>query len=348
MTGMGHDPGSEQAMLVRTVADFARAEITPRAQEMDEHPEFNDIMKIIEEAGEFGMLAALLPPGQGGEGMDLHTFLLAMVEMARESAAVAALLLSHNLALKALELAELKRPEGAAAPGLACLGMPAHLHLGGAGSVVSGTCDFVPGLPLAREVVLVGEEREVVSVRLDGEGSEMREEFSHGLHAARPGTLALSQAPVVWHGTLGAASFGYLLASLCLGVTAVSAGIIAKGYEVARAYAKERYQGGDIIERHQQVRLMLAEMKAGMETACSTLAGACGRGGDYPSLPSALAAKAVLCERAFAAASDAVQLHGGYGYMRDYGMERLMRDAAYLRIWPFSGQEALLLLLDQD
>lgn len=348
MTRMGHDPGSEQAMLARTVADFARAEITPRAQEMDEHPENNDIMKIIEEAGEFGMLAALLPPGQGGEGMDLHTFLLATVEMARESAAVAALLLSHNLALKALELAELERPEGAGLPELACLGMPAHLNLGGAGSVVSGTCDFSPGLPLAREAVLVGEDGAAILVRLDGEGIEIGEEFSHGLRAARPASLALSQAPVVRQGSLGTVASDYLLASLCLGVTAVSAGIIAKGYEVARAYTKERYQGGDIIERHQQVRLMLAEMQAGMEMACSTLAGACGSGGDYPSLPAALAAKAVLCERAFAAASDAVQLHGGYGYMRDYGMERLMRDAAYCRIWPFSGQEALLLLLDKE
>ncbi len=159
---------------------------------MDEHPENNDILKIIAETAEFGMLAAVLPEERGGQGLDLYSFLLALQEIARESAAVAAVGLSHNLACKALELAELELPEsGPGRTDLYCLGLPARLEVGGAGSVVSGGCDFLPGLPLASRAVLAGAEGEVVSVALEGKGVTVACEFTHGLRAARPGALEL-------------------------------------------------------------------------------------------------------------------------------------------------------------
>ncbi len=343
MEGWKGELSGEQALLVRMTGEFSRAEIAPRAAEMDEHPEKNDIMKIISQTAELGMLAALLPQERGGQELGLLSFLLALAEMARESAAVAAVVLSHNLARKALDLAGMEPPSsGNVNDGLCCLGMLSRLEAAGEGGAVSGGCDFIPGLMLARRAVLAEADGELVSVALEGGGAAAVREFDHGLRAARPGALELDAAAVEQRGRLEEAAADYLLAALCLGVTAISAGIASKGAEASWAYARERYQGGALIVEHQQLRVMMGGMRAVEEAGMALLRGACGEGGDGPSLPAALAARALVGEAATGAASDAVQLHGGYGYMRDYGLERLMRDASSCRAWPFSGQEALL------
>ncbi len=321
--------------------EFSRAEICPRASEMDDYPEKNHILEVIAQTAEFGMLAAMLPEERGGQGLDLHSFLLALTGIARESAAVAALCLNHNLACKALELAGLELP-GSYLTDLYSLGLPAHLENGSTNGTVSGICDFVPGLLLTKRVVLVSPDGEVATVALDGNGVTVACEYNHGLRAARPGALELEKAEALQSGKLAGEYFDYILAVLCLGTAAIATGIASKGAEVSRAYSHERYQGGSIIHEHQQLRLMLGGMRAVEETGLTLLRGACSEDGDRPSLSTALAVKALVCERAREAASNAVQLHGGYGYMRDYGMERLLRDASYCCIWPFSSHEALL------
>ena len=349
MEAMKSGLSEEQSLLMRTIRDFARTEVAPRAAEMDEHPEKNDILQIFARMADFGMHAAMAPEEQGGQGMNLHSFLLSLVELARESAAVAALGLSHNLALKTLALCGSELP--ASLTGhveILCLGLPARLDKGGSGGVVSGGCDFSPGLLLASRAVLVSPEGEVVSVALGDNGVTVAYEHTHGLRAARPGALALDEAGILQQGRLEDEAHDYLKAALCLGSVAMATGIAAKGAEVSRAYARERYQGGSIIYEHQQMRLMLGGMRAVEEVGLALLQWACGEGGDRPSLSVALAAKALVCEKARDAASDAVQLHGGYGYMRDHGMERLMRDASYCCAWPLSGREALLQLEEGD
>ncbi len=129
---------------------------------------------------------------------------------------------------------------------------------------------------------------------------------------------------------------------LHLGFAAISTGIARKAFTTAYAYASERYQGGDIIVRHQALRLMLAEMVAGIEMSRALIKAAC----EVEGLGAALACRIEATDRALRSATDGVQVHGGYGYMEDYGMERLMRDASWCQIYPRPNQESLLRLLD--
>ena len=134
----------------------------------------------------------------------------------------------------------------------------------------------------------------------------------------------------------------WMEALLELGAAAACAGIICASLSASAEYAEQRYQGGDLIGRHQQVRLMLGEMMASREAAFVLLEGAAGNEDRELPLAGARAVRLLLAERALRCACDAVQLHGGYGYMREQGMERLMRDASCLQAWPVPSRQALL------
>jgi alkylation response protein AidB-like acyl-CoA dehydrogenase len=129
---------------------------------------------------------------------------------------------------------------------------------------------------------------------------------------------------------------------LYVGLASVAIGITRNAMGKAYAYASERYQAGKMIIEHQAIRIMLAEMLAAVEQGRALVKKACEDGGLAPAMTAWLKATS----GAHQAALDGVQIHGGYGYMRDYGMERLMRDSKYCQMYPQTNQEALLLLLE--
>jgi len=326
--------------LLRSVDEFVRREVVPLALEADEHPEGAHLLRILPGAGELGLLDALRSPERGGQGMDTLSFLLALVEVAAGSAAAAVLLLVHDLALLALEEAGLEEgAEGEAIP-LHCLAVPAVFTGGVEGLRIR--CDFVPGLPLAEKLVALGEDGRVALFDLPAQGMERGYLFDHGLRASRPAELQAGPARPSGEGRITREELERVEALLELGVAAVCAGIVCASLAASADYAGQRYQGGDLIGRHQQVRLMLGEMEASREAAFVLLEGAAGDEARVLPLTAARAVRPLLAERALRCACDAVQLHGGYGYMREQGMERLMRDASCLQAWPVPSRQALL------
>ncbi|HET7177440.1 MAG TPA: acyl-CoA dehydrogenase family protein, partial [Solirubrobacterales bacterium] len=124
-------------------------------------------------------------------------------------------------------------------------------------------------------------------------------------------------------GAVAAAS----LALLRAGCAAIARGVSRRAQEMALAYAQERVQGGVPIVEHDAVRQMLAAMSV-------RLAATPAPPGAELEQSAALAAKVAATEAAVATSTDAVQVFGGTGYMHETGVEKLMRDAKYLQLWP--------------
>ena len=253
------------------------------------------------------------------------------------------MLLSHNLALQALEKAGAWRETAELAGGeaSAALAWPFNAREGG------GEAPFVPGGSGAGALVFLAPGGEnLFRVSPDDAGVSVSEiESPMGFRCSRPATLDYSGVGAPAAGMLGLDAARELEGLLLLGVASIAAGLSRQACEKAHLYASERYQGGDLVINHEQMRLMLAEMLVGIEAGEALVRQAALRG--PPRLTCCRIAKVVACDAAMAATLDGVQMHGGYGYMRDYGMERMMRDAKYCQAYPWARQNELLAVLSK-
>ncbi|MFC1888191.1 acyl-CoA dehydrogenase family protein [Thermodesulfobacteriota bacterium] len=135
-----------------------------------------------------------------------------------------------------------------------------------------------------------------------------------------------------------------LLARMGLYTAACACGTAMAALRAARQYAAERYQGGKVIEKHDAVRLLYAKNIAAVESATAALVAAAEAFEDdgVDSWIRSIRAGAVASEASATAAVDAVQVLGGYGYMRDFGLEKRLRDAVALSVLPIDGTRASL------
>lgn len=330
----------EKRMLLESVSDFRQQVLDDIAQELDDNPGSGKVDEAFRRASQVGLAAALLSERSGGQGMDAYSFCLALSEVSRASAGIGALLLSHNLALWALEKAGAMVEDGRFLDGGArtALAWPAPED----GGIVASS--FVPGGSGAELLVLVGKGG-LSKLAGDSPGGAITPlEDSMGLRASRPASLKLDVGNLNDTAeSFSEADLDELECLVLLGVASLSLGITRDSFDKAHAYATERYQAGAMIVEHQQIRLMLAGMMMGLEAGEATLRQAAGSG--MLSAQACRVAKVTASDAAMSAALDAVQVHGGYGYMRDYEVERLMRDAKYCQSYPRANQEELLALL---
>jgi alkylation response protein AidB-like acyl-CoA dehydrogenase len=335
--------GDESRMLASSVRDFRAAEIDDAARELDEDPESGLAESLFRTAESLGLADALLSEKAGGQGMDAMSFCLALEEVAAGSAGFASLLLSHDLALWALNLAG--AAEGAEGPTEGERLALAFPSVEEAGALLS---EFVSGLTGAAACVVVNPSSgEVYAVLTGSEFADVMDiPEPLGLRAARPAGIRIRAGEVVPAGCLSEEELRQLEALLLLGIGALAVGLTRRALEKAHSYARERYQGGDLIINHEQMRLMLADMAVGIETCASALARAASPGTAL-NLPACRAVKIAACDLAMRSTTDGVQIHGGYGYMRDYGMEVLMRDAKYCQAYPRSPQLERLKLMEE-
>lgn len=149
------------------------------------------------------------------------------------------------------------------------------------------------------------------------------------------------EAKVIAQGNGALSFYRALLSNLSLVTASASCGLMTSVLKKALKYAGERYQGGKVIIDHSHIRNILGRMRADAVTCWGAVSHLAGQETD---LVAALGTKVSVTESAVKVCTDAVQILGGYGYMRDYGLEKAMRDAAVLSLLPLSNARAELLI----
>ena len=361
---------AEERMLIDSVRALAREQIAPRAAEYDRSGEFPwDNVKAI---NALGLNAMFIPEAYGGAPMSYAAYLECVREISKACASTSVVWATNFHAMRPLidfgaeeqkkrllplmlkgGLASLTITEptaGSDATGMKTVFRPDGDHI-----VVEGAKTFITNGAFADLYLLFGkwseidDGRKAISALVVEKGTPglkvVREEDKMGLRASSTAALAFDRCRVPRANLLGAPGEGLkiLLASLNRSRPSVAAhalGIARAAFEDAVAYINERRQSGQRIIEFQGIQFMLADMATELAQCEAWLwhvarlvdAGAT----DFGVEASMLKLKA--SDLAMRIATDAVQLHGGYGYCKDYRVERLMRDAKITQIWEGTNQ----------
>jgi alkylation response protein AidB-like acyl-CoA dehydrogenase len=357
----------EQAEIRALAREFSSREIRPFAAEWDARRALDPA--VFSKLGELGFMGMRAPEGFGGLELDLVTYLLVLEELAWGDASVALGVAIHGGPVTDLlkrhgtdEQKERYLPRlasgeilGAFALSEAGAGsdagsLAASWSWRGSERVLSGTKKWVTNGGRAGLAVVFARAEEggrISAFLLDPDFHSYetgKREVTMGLAASETVELCLNQVPMGGESLLGEEGQGFRYAMEAmeigrLGIAAQAIGIARAAFEHARDYAMERVQFGRRLADFQATQFKLAEMATRItRVRALTLSGAVvmeeGAGGGFPS-PGALAAMAKLSasEGAVWTTDEAVQIFGGYGYMRDYPVERLLRDAKGTEIY---------------
>jgi len=362
------DIEAQRKEIVAMARDFARAEIAPHAAEWDATKHFPaDVMRKLGELGFFGMLT---PEAYDGLGLDTLTYLMVIEEIAAADAGVAISLSVHNslpsflLSTQGSEeqkerwLKPMARGEmlagfalSEADSGSDAAGLRTQATRDGNQWVLNGTKAWVTNGETADLLVVMartdspddrrgaaGISAFIVPTKAAGVEAT-RAEDKMGIRSSPTNQVVLTNVRLEHDLLLGeeGEGFKYALAGLDqgrLGVAAQALGIGRAALEHALVYSKERKQFERAISEFQAIQFKLADMRTALAASRALLkeaAAAKDRGEPITSLASM--AKLFASETAVAVTIDAVQIFGGYGYMRDYPVERLMRDAKVTEIY---------------
>jgi alkylation response protein AidB-like acyl-CoA dehydrogenase len=360
----------EERMLIDSVRALARERIAPKAAEHDRTGDFPS--GNLEAINALGLNAMFVPEAYGGSPLSYAAYLECVREISKACASTGIVWATTFHAMKPLidfGSDEQKRrllprvAEGALASltitepsaGSDATGMTTEFRPEGDEIVVTGTKTFITNGAHADLYMLFGKWSEIedskksISVLVVEKGtpglSVVREEDKMGLRASSTATLAFDGCRVPRANLLGAPGDGLriLLASLNKSRPSVAAhalGIARAAFEDAVGYINERRQSGRRIVEFQGIQFMLADMATDLAMCEAWLwhvarlvdSGASNFGVEASML------KMRASDLAMRIATDAVQLHGGYGYIKDYRVERLMRDAKITQIWEGTNQ----------
>jgi len=360
----------EERMLLGSVRALARDRIAPRADHHDRSGEFPwDNVRAI---NTLGLNAMFIPEPYGGAPMSYAAYLECVREISKACASTGITWATNFHAMKPLidfgseeqkrrllpimvggGLAALAITEPTA--GSDATGMKTTFTPDGDSIVVNGTKSFITNGAHADLYMLFGKWSEIadgrqsISALVLGKGTPgltvVREEEKMGMHASSTAALAFDRCRVPRANLLGEPGAGLeiLLASLNKSRPSTAAhalGIARAAYEDAVAYINERRQSGRRIVEFQGVQFMLADMATDL-ALCEAWLWHVARmidGGATDIGVEASMLKMRASDLAMRITTDAVQLHGGYGYCRDYRVERLMRDAKITQIWEGTNQ----------
>ena len=355
----------EQRMIRDTARDFARAELAPNAGRWEEEGWIPDA--VVAKLGELGFLGMTVPPEWGGTGADYLSYILAVEEVAAGCAATATLMsvqnglgcgLVQSWGNEAQKSAWL--PELASGRAIACFcltepqagseanNLRTRATESAGGWVLEGTKQFISNARRARLAVVFAVTDPALGKK--GLSAFLAPTVTPGLQVQPPekklGLRALDTCAVVFADCrlpaeclLGPRGKGLAIALSNLeggriGIAAQAVGIARAALEAAVAYAKERTQFGKKIVEHQSIGNMLADMQTRLNAARHLVHHAARlRDAGVPCLSEASQAKLFASETAEWVCSKAIQVHGGYGYVRDYPVERHYRDARVTQIY---------------
>jgi alkylation response protein AidB-like acyl-CoA dehydrogenase len=378
---MNFELSEEQELFVKGVRDFARGEIAPLCAQMDRDGLIDaGLLDKIRAQGFFGLT---FPENYGGVGLDTHTYGLVIRELARVDAGIAIMIGVHNSVgsfpllqfgseeLKQSILPRMAQGELASfcvtepGAGSDAASMSARAAKVDGGYRITGEKIWVTNGYHAEFYVVMARTGEAgprgisaFVVPRDSSGLQIgAKEQKMGLRSSDAISLVLDGAEVPESSLIGQEGEGFKIAMSALdggriGVAYQGLGIAQACLDLSARYALEREQFGAPIAKLQAVQWMLAESAAELEAA-SLLAdkAACLKDAGQSYGMQAAMAKLVCTETAGRIADRAVQIHGGYGYSKDYDVERYYRDVRVLRIYEGTSEIQKLViarkLLDQ-
>ena len=360
----------EQQMIQSLAREFAEQEVKPIAAECDREARFPHA--TVKRMGELGLLGIPVPEKWGGAGTDIVAYVLALEEVA-VACASHAVVMSVNTSLVCDPLGRFGDPEQqerfltplASGRGLGCFALTEPQA--GSDARNQATLARVDGdhyvLDGRKLFVTNGRESTVALVFAQTDPAKAH----HGISAflvekGTPGFLvpkvedklglrASDTAEFVFEGCrvpaanrLGAEGAGFTIAMKALdggriGIAAQAVGIARAALEASVRYARERRSFGVPIGQHQMIQWMLADMATSVDAARLLLWRAAtlkDRGRPYG--PASSMAKLFASETAMKVTTDAIQVHGGYGYIKDYPVERFFRDAKITQIYEGTSQ----------
>jgi alkylation response protein AidB-like acyl-CoA dehydrogenase len=357
---------SEEHQMIRDAArDFAQTELLPGVIERDENQSFPH--EQIKKMGDLGFLGMMVSPKYGGGGMDTISYILAMEELSKVDASASVVMsVNNSLVCWGIEKYGTEEQKQKYLPRLAsgeiigafCLSEPE------AGSdatsqkttatdkgdhyLVNGTKNWITNGSTASVYIVIAQTDvekghrgiNALIIEKDMKGFLVGpKENKMGIRGSDTHSLMFTDVKVPKEHRIGEDGFGFKFAMQTLaggriGIAAQALGVASGALELALQYSKERKSFGKAICDHQAIAFKLADMATEIEAArllCFRAAWHKDRNLDYTE--SGAMAKLFCAEKAMRITTEAVQIHGGYGFVKEYHVERLMRDAKITQIY---------------
>ncbi len=362
---MNFDLTEEQLMIRQAARDFAQNDCKPGVIERDTHATFP--ADLVKKMADLGFLGMMVDPEYGGGGMDALSYAIAIEEISKVDASCS-VIMSVNNSLVNYGLNEFGTPEQkkkyleplakGEKIGAFCLSEPEagsdatsqrttavdkgdHYLLNGTKNWITNGGSASTYLVIAQTNPELGHRGiNVLIVEKGMPGFEIaKKEDKLGIRASDTHTLLFTDVKVPKENRIGEDGFGFKFAMKTLaggriGLAAQALGIAAGAYELAADYAKQRKAFGKEIINHQAIAFKLADMATRIEAARLLVYKAARLKDAGKSYDQASAmAKVFASETAMWVTTEAVQVHGGYGFVKEYHVERLMRDAKITQIY---------------
>ncbi len=360
----------EQLMIRNAARDFARTECLPGVIERDDKQIFP--REQVKKLAELGFLGMMVDPQYGGAGMDTISYVLAMEEISKIDASVSVVMsVNNSLVCYGLEAFGTEEQKQKYLTPLAQGMKEGELYIGAfmlsepeAGSdatsqrttaedkgdhyLLNGTKNWITNGGTASVYLVMAQTDpskgpkgiNTLIVEKDWPGVVVAaKENKLGIRGSDTHSVMFNDVKVPKENRVGEDGFGFKFAMKTLaggriGIASQALGIASGAYELAREYAKTRKAFGTEIMNHQAIAFKLADMATRVEASrllCLKAGWEKDNGKDY-GLSSSMA-KVFASETAMWTAVEAVQIHGGYGYVKEYHVERLMRDAKITQIY---------------
>lgn len=364
MNTMHFDLSTEQAMLQKMIREFSDEVVAPGAVERDRTKAFP--LAIFNELSQMGIMGLPFSEQYGGAGADTISFAIVTEELSRVCASTGITYSAHislggaplNLfgteAQKQKYLVPICTGESFGAFGLTepnagsdAGGTETTATLRNGEYVINGTKVFITNASYAKHLALTaitnrdGDKKEIsaIIVPTDAPGFTIKSDYEKmGLHASNTTELILQDVHVPEENLLGVRGNGFkqFLTTLDggrIGIAAMAVGIAQGALNKAIQYSKERKQFGKSLTEFQATQFKLADMEVKIQLARTFVYKAAWlKDQGRPFSKEAAIAKYYASEMAMEVCDEAIQIHGGYGYMKEYEVERFMRDAKLLEI----------------
>jgi|TARA_B110000914_G_C15520274_1_gene476414 alkylation response protein AidB-like acyl-CoA dehydrogenase len=362
---MNFDLTEEHKMIRDAARDFAKNELLPGVIERDENQIFPK--EQVKKLADLGFLGMMVSPEYGGGGMDTVSYVLAMEEISKVDASCGVIMSVNNSLvcwglekfgshkqkekyLRRLSTGEiigafcLSEPEAgsdATSQQTTAIDMGNHYLLNGTKNWITNGNSASVYLVIAQTDVSLGYKGiNAFIVEKDMPGFIIgKKENKLGIRGSDTHSIMFTDVKIPKENRIGENGFGFSFAMMTLsggriGIAAQALGIASGSYELSLAYSKQRKAFGKEISKHQVIAFKLADMATEIDAArllCFKAAWLKDNDMNYDK--ASAMAKVFASETAMKSSTEAVQIHGGYGFVKEYHVERLMRDAKITQIY---------------